>query len=135
MERSESVKVDISIFDESDPQEHQMKLLYGCGCNFGLRGNDEHTSLEVWNIVHGYFDSLHPCVGYEYYWMDSLPGKRHKLDVNNDQVWGNLDYMRLPVLYNNPWSGCLAGSIERFLPKLRPEKIQIFCKVVPAVLR
>ena len=86
MERSESVKVDISIFDESDPQEHQMKLLYGCGCNFGLRGNDEHTSLEVWNIVHGYFDSLHPCVGYEYYWMDSLPGKRHKLDVNNDQV-------------------------------------------------
>lgn len=135
MEKSESLKIDISIFDENDPQEHQMKILYGCGINFGLRGNDEHTSLEVRHIVHGYFDLSHPCAGYEYYGLDGLTDKTHKLDVNNDHVRENSDYMRLPVLDDNPWSSCLAGSIKRFLTKLAPGQTRIYCKVVPKELR
>ena len=48
-------KVGIDKFDERDPSQNQMKLLFGCGIKFGLRGSSEHTYLEVRNITHGFF--------------------------------------------------------------------------------
>ena len=77
----------------------------------------------------------HPCAGYEYYGLDGLTDKTHKLDVNNDHVRENSDYMRLPVLDDNPWPSCLAESIKRFLTKLAPRQTRIYCKVVPKELR
>ena len=47
--------LDISVFDENDPRQHQMKMLFGMGLVFGLQGSSEHTNLEVRNITHGDF--------------------------------------------------------------------------------
>jgi len=135
MEQSETDLIDISVFDENDPSQHQMKLLYGCGCSFGLRGNEEHTLLEVRNITHGLFGSKHPWAGSEYYGLEGLTDKTHKLDVHNDHVRENSDYMRLPLLNEDPCSDCLAGSIKRYLHKLSPGQTRIYCKVVPFELR
>jgi len=135
MSQCDTGLIDISVFDENDPSQHQMKLLYGCGCKFGLRGNEEHTLLEVRNITRGHFSTQHPWAGSEYYGLEGLTDKTHKLDVHNDHVRENSDYMRLPVLNDDPWSDCLAGSIKRFLQKLTAGQTRIYCKVVPLELR
>ena len=135
MDQSDTCLIDISVFDESDPSQHQQKILFGCGTKFGLRGNDEHTLLEVRNIIRGDFSIQHPWAGTEYYGLDGLTDKTHKLDVFNDHVRENSEYMRLPVLNDDPWSNCVAGSIKRFLPKLAPGQTRIYCKVVPKELR
>ena len=78
--------LDISVFDENDPRQHQMKMLFGMGLVFGLRGSSEHTNLEIRNITHGEFPEGHPYVGYKYYGIDNLVDKTHKLTANVDYV-------------------------------------------------
>ena len=129
------MRLDISVFNEDNPTEHQMKLLYGCGIMYGLRGSNEHTELEVRNIIRGVFTEEHPCTGMEYYGIEGLVDKTHKLDINNDHVRENSDHMRLPVMDNDPTSACLSGSIKRFLDKLAPGQTRIYCKVVPEHVR
>ena len=51
--------INLSVFDESDPEEHQIKIMFGCGVYFGLRGNMEHYGLEVRNITHSTFPGQH----------------------------------------------------------------------------
>jgi len=67
--------------------------------------------------------------------LDGLTDKTHKLNVHNDHVRENSEYMRLPVLNDDPRSDCLAGSIKRFLQKMAPGQTRIYCKVVPSELR
>ena len=127
--------IDLSMFNEDDPREHQMKLLFGCGIMFGFRGSDEHTNLEVRNITRGDFASGHPYAGYEYYGIEGLTDKTLKLTSFNSHVRDNTDYMRLPVMDDDPTSSDLPGSFKRFLTKLAPGQIRIYCKVLPPSLR
>ena len=108
-------KIDISKFDENDPSQHQMKILFGSGTKFGLRGNSEHTFMEVCNITHGEFPEGHPYEGYEYYGLDNFQDKKHKLGVHTDYVRNTEQFLRIPKEDDNPTSNCLAGSIERYL--------------------
>ena len=55
MDESDGVKLYLSKFDENDPTQHQMKLLFGCRIMSGFRGSDEHMNLEVRNITQGFF--------------------------------------------------------------------------------
>ena len=43
----------LSTFDEFVPEQHQMKILFGCGMYLGMRGNLEHSNLYVKNIQRG----------------------------------------------------------------------------------
>ena len=118
-------------FDESDPEEHQIKILFGCGVYFGLRGNIEHCDLDVRNITHGTFPSQHSFGGYKYYGIDCLMYKTHKLTYNTDYVRQTTNVMRVPKTNDDPRSNCLGGSIERFLNKLAPRQLKLYCKVIP----
>ena len=86
LDESAQEKIDLSLFDESDPRQHQMKLLVGCGIYFGLRGNIEHTDLDVSNITHGAFSSNHPFYGHIFFGIDNLQDKTHKLSMFKDRV-------------------------------------------------
>ena len=123
--------VDISKFDENDPAQHQMKILFGSGIMYGLRGNMEHTYMEVSNITHGEFPVGHPYEGEVYYGFDGLLDKKHKLGVHTDYVRNSENSMRIPKQDNDPTSSCIAGSIERYLKKLAPGQIRLYCKVIP----
>ena len=39
--------------------------------------------------------------------------------------------MRVPKTNDDPKSNCLGGSIERFLNKLAPGQLKLYCKVIP----
>ena len=60
-------KVKLSSFNEDDPREHQMKILFGCGAKFGFRGSQEHVFLELRHVRKGEFEEGHPMEGMEYY--------------------------------------------------------------------
>ena len=45
LNQSDGMRVDISMFNEDNPSEHQMNLLFGCGKMYGLRGSNKHTEL------------------------------------------------------------------------------------------
>ena len=40
---------DLSVFDENDPEQHIMKLLFGLGCVIGCRGG-EYTNFKFPNF-------------------------------------------------------------------------------------
>ena len=46
-------KIDLSVFDESIPEQHQMKMLMISGCFLGLRGSSEHTYLATRHSLRG----------------------------------------------------------------------------------
>ena len=108
-----------------------MKIMFGTGSELGLRGNGEHTFLEACNITHGEFPKGHPFEGIEYYGVDGIVDKKHKLGVHTDYVRNTKNFMRVPKTDDDPTSNCLAGSIERYLKKLAPGQTRLYCKVVP----
>ena len=113
-----------------------MKLLMGYGVTQGFRGSKEHVFLQVNNIIHGVFEDEHEFAGYQYYGVDGILDKTTILSTNNAYVRDSTkDHMRLPVQDDDPFSSCLAGSTKRFLCKLSPGQIRIYCKVVPKNLR
>ena len=61
------IKVKLSMFDESDPRQHQMKILFGCGAKFGFRGSKEHVFLELRHVRKGEFEVGHLLEGMTYY--------------------------------------------------------------------
>ena len=108
-----------------------MKILFGCGVYFGFRGNEEHTSLEASNITFGQFGSRHLYAGYDYFGIDGLVDKTHRLGFHKSHARDTKDCMRVPVMDNDPKSGDLGGSIKRFLDKLAPGQIRLYCKIIP----
>ena len=88
-------------------------MLFGMGLMFGLCGNKEHCDLHIKNISYGIFPKGHPFVGYEYYGIDGLVDKTHKIDVHTDYVRDTQDIMRTPVMNDDPTSDDLGGCIGR----------------------
>ena len=116
--------VKLSTFDESVPEQHQMKILFGCGIHLGMRGNSEHTELQVANIQKGKFPVGHSWGGHEYVCIIDTVDKTHKLNLHNTTTRDNSKYMRLPVVQNDPEN--LAASIVRYLTKLAPNQERLY---------
>ena len=59
-------EIDISLFDEKDPRQHQTKMIFGMELIFGLQGNKEYCELCIRNITYRIFPKKHPFAGYKY---------------------------------------------------------------------
>ena len=132
MSDEDADKIDLTLLDENDPEQHQIKLKFICGIYFGLRGNEEHTFLEVRHFTHGTFPKGHRFENIEWYGLDFLLDKSHRLGTNKPYVRTIEEtLMKLPVMNNDPKSSDPGGCIKRFLSKLSPGQTRIYCKVVP----
>ena len=122
-------KIDLSIFDESDPCQHQMKILFGCGAHFGFRGSAEHTFLELRHIRKGVFEEGHPWAGHTYYGFGGFAHKTKKLSIHNSFLDDNdEEFMRIPLIPDDPSN--LAACIERMIEKFTPGQTRFYCKVM-----
>ena len=119
-------QLDLSVFDESDIHQHQLKLLVVNGAMFGLRGLSEHTFLEVKHIDHGTIEPGHEFAGFKYYGYNGLTDKSHKLSTTNSYVRQS-KHLRLPVL-NESDPNDAAACLKRYLQKLGPGQLRLFCK-------
>lgn len=118
--------IDLSLFNESVPEEHQMKHLMGYSVMQGFWGNKEYVFLQVNNIINGVFKDKHEFTRQEFYGVDGILDKATTLSTNNTYVREiTKDHMRLPVQDDDPSSSCLVGSTKRFLDKLSLSQIRM----------
>ena len=118
--------MDLSKFDEEDPYQHLIKLLFASGLQGGFRGNTEHSNLEVHRITKGTYPPEHPLEGITWFAISNFMDKTHKLSFHNSHLRDDREFFRSPVLKNNP--DTLGGIIDRLLPKLTPGQTRIYCK-------
>ena len=121
-------KVKLSSFNEDDPRQHQMKILFGCGAKFGFRGSQEHVFLELRHVRKGTFEEGHPMEGMTYYGFGGFEDKTHKLSMSNVYLPNDDDLMRCPLVKSDPEN--LAASIESYLEKCTPGQTRFYCKAM-----
>lgn len=123
-------KVLLSKFDESIPEQHQMKCLVGCGVYFGFRGIEEHAQLRVEQIEQGVFEPGHKYAGKIYAGIGHLKtDKKRKLTVNTSYLRDTKNIMRIPIVDDNddPSSDCFASSLLRMLKKTGKGQKRFYC--------
>jgi hypothetical protein len=125
---ADAEKIDLSRFDESDPLQHMMKILFGCGIYCMFRGK-EHASFAVSQIKFGHY----PCTfehaglaGHPNVSIDNICDKSHRLTVHNSHARTTNEFLRFPINENDP--ACLGAAIKRFMPKLAPNQTRMYCR-------
>ena len=127
LNEKDAMKVkDLTIFDENNPEQHCMKLLYGLGRVIGCRGG-EYTNFLISQILHGDFAENHEWHGHSWFAINGMTDKTHKLSVHNPHVRKTKNILRFPVLNDGVRSNDVGGSIERYLKKLGPGQLRFFC--------
>ena len=124
-------KIILSKFDESIPEQHQMKLLFGCGVYCAFCGCSEHTRLHTNQIVFGQypenFENPALC-GVQYASVAVfLSDKSHSITVNNSYAREMKNVLRFPIDTQDPSS--FGGAIKRFWKKLSPGQSRVYCQV------
>ena len=76
----------VSLLDESDITNHQIKLLFANGMGWGLRGSTEHSKLKIMHVTKGVLEDRHEYAGLPWYGYDMLTDKSHKLSTTNSWV-------------------------------------------------
>ena len=86
MTKEEAEKVNLALFDKSDPVQLQDKVVMGFGAFCGMRGNKEHAAMTFDQVATGVFPSNHPMYPKEEWWGLKNFGptdKKHKLSLAN----------------------------------------------------
>ena len=123
-------KVRLSKFDESDPKQHIEKCLVGCGTYFCFRGEGEHASLLVEQVVIGYYEPEHEFTGKQFVSIGHLvKDKKKKLDANNSWVRDTTNIMRIPIFDtdDNPNTDDFGASLKRLKQKATPGQKRLYC--------
>ena len=130
MSESDADKVCISSFDESDPEQHTQKIMFGCGVQLGFRGKMEHQNLEVSHIKQGTFGKGHPYEGHNFVSISVMNDKTNKITLHNSYSRDTGKLMRIPVMDDDPSSSCFAGSLLRYLAKMNDGQRYLHCRHV-----
>ena len=114
-----------------------MKLMFGFGIYAAFRGIREHQYLSPSHVKLCSFPLNHPLpdlAGTEYIAVTCLPDeKTNKLSVNNSYVRDTSDLLKIPVDHNDPKN--FGACVIRFLGKLAPGQVRMYCKVADAAHR
>ena len=124
--------IDLSKFDEDDPRQHQMKLLFGFGTFGAFRGYKEHHELPTAHIKKGVYPSDFEdsnLAGVDYIGITSIGNsdKTMKVSVHNNYTRDTNDIFRFPIFRDDPSN--FGASIERYMLKLEPGTVKMYCRV------
>ena len=129
MTKEDIDKLDLSLLNEDDPEQHIIKMLFICGIFFGFRGETEHTMMEVRRITSGVFPPGHKWEGCQWFGIDFIIDKSNHLSIHKPYVRSIEDtQMKIPVLKNDKSDP--GGCIARFLDKLAPGQLRLYCRVL-----
>ncbi len=126
---SDAEKIDLSKFDESDPYQHMMKILFGCGIYCMFRGK-EHAAFNTSQVKFGNYPRSfeYPnLAGHPFVSIDNLLDKTHRLTVNNNYARSTSEFLRFPILPDSPSD--FGASLQRFMSKLAPNQTRMYCRV------
>jgi hypothetical protein len=130
LSETDAQKVCISAFDEDDPKQHTMKILFGCGVYFGFRGRLEHHALEKAHIGVGTFEKGHRFEDMQYVGVRVINDKTNRITLHNPYSRDTGKLMRMPILDKDPTSSCFGGSLLRYIEKMNPNQKWLHCRGV-----
>ena len=117
--------VDITVFDENNPEELLLKVMASNAMYFALRGSQEHAYLKMLQIQFGIFEKGHPLEGMMYVKATQLNDKGTKITFTNGRKRDTKREMRLPV---DPYDlSCPGGTIYRYVQKCAPYQKHVHC--------
>ena len=112
-EDSRKVLENLSVFDESNLRQFQMKMIFSFGSLNGFRGGQEHSLLNVDQIKCGEYGPNSPFHEKHYIGYDGGIDKTHKLTLNQSYKRDTKMISRVPVSsgkfyinYNSLFSAC-----------------------------
>ena len=127
LEAREVEKIILSKFDKTNPFEHMMKVMFGCGLYAAFRGSKEHTFFYKSQIKVGtYPENFESCelAGCRYAAIDHMTfDKTGHITVNNSYTTGCSNWMRFPIVDGD--DNNFGGAIERLLKKMHPDKVWV----------
>ncbi len=95
----EKVK-ELSKFNEDDPIQHMVKVMFGCGLYAGFRGNAEHTHFNMSMLHFGEYPKNHAdpmLAGRKYVSISNFEDKTNKISVHNSYLRDTSDVLRFPI--------------------------------------
>lgn len=93
--------VDLSVNDENDPTQFQMKVLVAHGLNFGFHGTKEHAYNCADYLYEGTFGVGHKLAGLPFTCLANMPDKTLKLTMNNTSLRAD-ESSRIPIFEDKP---------------------------------
>jgi hypothetical protein len=121
-------RIDLSIFDEADPWQHMMKIMFGCGIYCMFRSK-EHAFFNVNQVKFGHYPRTYEypgLAGQPYVSINNLTDKSHRITVNNNHARQTSEFLRFSINRDDPadWG----ASTERYMQKLAPGQTRMYCK-------
>ena len=117
--------LDLSIFDERDIWDHQMKIQLIYGGLTGFRGSREHALFELPHVKRDVYEPDHPLAGQEYWGLQPRQYKNHQMTTANP-ILEEYTHGRIPCGdINDPASP--GGCIGRYMEKISPGQERIYC--------
>ena len=122
-------KIKLSRFDEDNPLQHMMKVLFGCGLMAGFRGCTEHTFFTREQVEFGTYGKNHlpeELRGINYVAITHMQDKTKKLSVYNSYQRDTGHHLRFPIVEEDPDN--FAASLMRLVGKMSPGQSRIYCQ-------
>jgi hypothetical protein len=124
---SDEDKVNLSKFDESDPDQFRKKIMVGCGIYFGFRGAKEHVFLRKSDWITGVFGPSEPYAGKRFVGLGVLvTDKKKKVTTFDSYLRDTTDIMKIPVLDDTDPND-FGGSVLRYLGLLEDDQVRNYC--------
>ena len=113
--------LNLDVFNVEDLDELMQLMLIVYGAYYGFRGLGEHTNLQRSNITKGVFEGSHEWGGEEYWGLQNMADKTHRLSTTNTTL-------RMEVQPRIPVKSIPGRIITNFMSKLSPIQDRIYCK-------
>jgi hypothetical protein len=126
---SDAEKIDLSKFDKSDPYQHMMKILFGCGVYCMFRGK-EHAAFNISQVKFGNYPQSfeYPnLAGHPFVLIDNLLDKTCRLTINNNYARSTAEFLCFPIVPDSPSD--FGASLQCCMSKLAPNQTHMYCNV------
>jgi hypothetical protein len=134
---ADAAKVILGKFNEDIPQQHIMKILFGCGIYAAFHGSSEHVLFSPNHVSFGIYPKNYKVPelrGVHYVMIDAFGSdKSHKISVHKNYFRETSASLNFPINENDP--NCFGASLRRYIRKLT--RVRRGCNVTggPATLR
>jgi hypothetical protein len=106
-----------------------MKIMFGCGVFCMFRGR-EHVSFVIAQVKFGNYPhsfARAALAGFLFVAIANLLDKIHQLMVNNSYARDTTDFLCFLINENDPSD--FGGSLKRFVQKLGPGQVRMYCQL------
>jgi hypothetical protein len=126
---AEGEKIKLEIFDESDPWEHMIKVLFGCGMYTAFRGCSEHVLFSPSNVTRGVYPDNYECqelAGIHYVEITNFVNdKSYKLSIHQGYCRSTGSSQRFPMDFS--YKSNFGAALWRLKEKTSPGQARMYC--------